>query len=263
MPDLPKAINPSKVCPSPHNFGYLQNKKTGKTIGLSCKSLSCPVCGPRQKARIRHAATKYFNRYPHTRMWTLTISNLNCKNPLTHYIILKECWRRFITEIRRCKVLRKDQRAVKFFKCLDVHKTGFIHLHVIVNVWIKQSVLQDIWEHICMEVLRVERHSAQIWITGVPTVSQAANYVVSYITKATLNIEGIVRKWSKSIRTKFFDVKKSNGEWKYVFGIWISDDDISESHAAYLSSLVDKGITSQEYKPFKSLNIELFATNST
>jgi hypothetical protein len=274
MPELQKALNPSVPlpdkpafeylqCPNPHMFGYLQNQRTMKKIPLSCHSLNCPVCGPREKARIQRAANKFFAKYKYTRMWTLTLSNFDCVNIMTHYYVLKEAWRRFITEIRRNRYLRKDQREFKFFKCLDYHKSGYIHLHVMVTCWIDQKFLQTIWERILMEILHYERHSGSVHVKAVPNARMAANYVSKYIVKATTNIEEHVRKWSKSVRTCFFEKKKSSGEWKYMFGVYCDTDYVKEMQALCLSLLVPKAITSHSYKEISSINLEIFSTDGT
>jgi len=203
----------SQICPNPSDRFMLANTVTGQHVYVPCNVYRCPVCGPRKLAKLRKAATAYFDTYKHVRMWTVTLASELMQDPIDHYLLLRECWKRFITEIRRNIALSDAQKHVQYFRCVDYHETGYTHYHILVNQFIDAKILRPIWEHICQQVTGRTNHTGTLHIGIVPSARAAANYAVKYVSKAIQFVRYTTKRWSKSKDYRLFPPKKKNDEW--------------------------------------------------
>ena len=201
------------TCPRCNHKFRMVNTKTGDSFEMDCNTYACPVCGPRKIRRLRKAAAKYFSQFSHIRMWTLTLTSNLFEDPVKHYKSLREAWRRFITEIRRNKALSKAQQKFRYFCCLDVHQSGYVHFHVMVDTYIDVHILAGIWNHICNTLTDTEHHVGSVHIKAMPNAKLAAFYVAKYVSKMAKWISYTNRRYSKSNNYRLFPIKNPNKEW--------------------------------------------------
>ena len=240
-------------CPTPSTFGYLLDSRDGSTKELGCNRWTCPYCSIKLRGRLFFASQRYFKKFKYIRMWTFTLQHTEEDSEYSHYLKLKEVWRRFVTEIRRSKYLRQDQRKFEFFKCLDLHESGFIHFHVLVNVFLPYKWCQDTWEHIAQELLGTKNHVGACNVIAIPSAKIASSYVVSYVQKVALSFYKGIRRWSKSNKLRLFDYSKSTSTWHFMLHGIPESIQFEKRYGSPLSLLVEDVPTSQQYRTSKDL----------
>jgi hypothetical protein len=176
---------------------------------------------------------------------TLTLSSNYSDSKEEHYKLLQECWRRFITELRRTKSLRKDERAFQFIRVPEEHQSGYMHMHCIINSFLPVAVLWPIWQHIIHEASNDPFLSGSVVITLMPGAKDGAKYLTKYISKLVGSENFIIRKYSKSGEVVLFSKKKSTGEWTFCFGIRPLSEDEAYNDIINFFTSPDKDITSQ------------------
>jgi hypothetical protein len=192
--------------------------ETGKTLPINCNRYDCPVCGPIKVKRLKKAIHNAIKSWNGVRMMTLTLSSKAGDTPEEHYKILQECWRRFITELRRTKSLRRDQREFQYIRVPELHESGYMHMHMIISHFLKQQVLYPIWIHIIHEVTNDVFIGGGVTLTGNKSCSDGSNYITKYITKLIDEVVFIVRRYSKSDEVVLFSKKGKKSRWQFVLG---------------------------------------------
>ena len=215
---FPKPVYTS--CPNTKPGWYLVNIDEGKYIPLPCNLYSCPYCGRKKIQKLYRALVTYFGQYQYMRLMTITLSSRVAETPEKHYVLLKEIWRRLITEIRRTKSLTKHQNGVQYVKCVDLHKSGFIHFHILISAYLPWKTIQDILGRIAKEVCGVIGHVASVNFQGILNTRNAARYVCKYVSKTCDQIQIRIRRYTRSGRIALFKRHQSNGCWF----IYISSD---------------------------------------
>jgi len=140
-----------KECPN--RFLHIFNPETGEYYYLDCKSWKCPHCGPRKAARLSKYFASQTSKFEVVRLLTITFRSVKGLDTEEHYKLLQEIWRRCITELRR------DPRfgvakEIKYLRVNELHQSGFTHLHLLVNKFIKQQYLYEKINHIAKVVLQ-------------------------------------------------------------------------------------------------------------
>jgi hypothetical protein len=225
VPSLSSDLKNFAKCPNSSNNSYLLNQKTGKTIPIACGRWDCPVCGEKKLWRLKKAVYNVIKPWKYVRMMTLSLSSNYSLAPEEHYKLLQECWRRFITECRRTKTLRKDQRNFQFIRVPELHKSGYMHMHCIIDCFLRQQDLYIIWNHIIHETSKDPFLGGGVNLTALPGAKDGAMYITKYVSKL-LSIESfITRRYSKSGEVILFHKTKSSGEWIFCFGIRTLNED--------------------------------------
>jgi hypothetical protein len=206
----------SNCCPNPARSLMFHHIASGKQLPVPCNKYSCPYCGKRKAKQLYAAIYDYFRQFEYIRMWTLTLSSKCDILPEKHYEILQECWRRFITEVRRSKVLSSKQRNLQYIRVSEMHKSGFIHFHVLVTEYVEFKFLQAIWNHIIQDFTGLSGKQGNINIKGIKAHKEAAHYVVKYVLKGSLTIDTRKKKWTKSGRCSIMTKHTSSGEWLII-----------------------------------------------
>lgn len=134
----------------------LVNRATGEAFRPNCRSWKCPSCAARKAKILSARSIEHFSREKFVTLWTLTITNRFFtrasagdepgSEQRAHHDVLLGAWRRMIQKIRagRCRFILGSRFTYLMVK--EQHKSGFCHLHVVVNQYAHWSKLQSLWE---------------------------------------------------------------------------------------------------------------------
>ena len=211
------------LCPKCSGF-RLHNIYTHETIVLSCRTYSCPVCGPKKINRLRYFLKEKISSWSCIRLFTFTMTNRYHESPEEHYKTLCLVWRYFITYVRRTMSLSKRQRNFSYVKCPDLHQSGYIHFHAFFSEYMPRDLINNIWEQSCQKILSCDTHAGNVHAEGIYNARSAANYVTKYITKSIDKAPFILYRYSKSKDVKLFPAKKQSDGWM----ILLPDSKISD-----------------------------------
>ena len=162
------------TCPTP--VGSYIHHHTGEHKPIPCNRWSCPYCGPIKKWRVAQRVNKGFHPeiLAGQRIRALTLTQ---KLGTNQYIM--DCWTRFRA------LLAKRNYHLMFFWSKEFTINGERHLHVLINAYIPQPVLQHCW------TIATHGESYIVWITGkefpdMPDgdIFNPAGYATKYLTKA-------------------------------------------------------------------------------
>lgn len=121
-----------EVCP--RRPLWLVSESTGAMVPASCRTYSCPVCGPRKARRIAQAATWAAGQADRARFVTLTL--------------FPDDWQKGRQKIRdlRRMLARRGLAWDLFWAVERGSQTGMRHAHGIQHGdYIPQALLQDVW----------------------------------------------------------------------------------------------------------------------
>lgn len=207
------------MCEKSKDFHFL-NTVDGTEIEANCNTYNCPECGKIKIARLRKYLYLSIRDWDKIRFWTFTLSKNIAPNEDEHRKIMGECWRRLLTYLRRNKSLRAYQREFSFIKVIELHKSGYLHYHVFVNVYLPWNIVNTVWESICQEQSGQTKHVAFCFVKGMINAKTCANYVCKYITKSIKTLPIYIRKWSKSSKQKIWPEKIKSGNWIMIRVGW-------------------------------------------
>lgn len=174
---------PRPECPNSPPRLRLLNTQTGEVVKLNCKAYSCPVCGIRKKMQLQNALEKVLNDWKTVRMWTFTASSNNC-TPTEHAEKMKLAWRKFTKYIRTSPILPNSIKTIQYVKVAELHKTGYLHFHILVDKFVSWDIFQTIWTQICAKVFQSETKCAHVNVIGTRYPKVAAKYVAKYVSKS-------------------------------------------------------------------------------
>lgn len=199
------------------------NIDTGESFRPVCKSYRCQKHGWMHQKRLETAIATLLKSWPVVRMWTFTLSSKVAETSEDHARILSQCWRYFITELRRNRLLSKKEQATQYVRFAEPHRSGFFHLHVLVNNYIHWVKVQALWVHACETVTGRQDKIAHCNVRGSKSVAGASKYVAKYVTKSAQLAPKNMKLWTRSSRIAIF--KKSVRIHEYVVhheltGIW-------------------------------------------
>ena len=205
----------------------LINNETGKvkSVQLECKSWTCEHCGPK-KAKVIFARAfagaigrklKGFRDKFSTKLFTLTLGGREFREKYTKaesYKIAKYHFQKLV------KNLRHVYGSFEYLAVLELHKDGYIHIHVILrgrNIAPK-SVLDDI-EYFWRDLYGL----GFVRINVVRSLEKALKYVLKYFFKEPPIFhegERIVPKRNRfyfNSRRALEPPKKREKSWDYVY----------------------------------------------
>lgn len=221
-----------KSCPRTSDFIALEHVDTHERVPICCNTYRCPVCGPVKIWKLKKALTQVFSSWKPLRFWTFTMKNDMFETPEQQYKVLMEAWRYFITYVRRSKALSKFQSQFRYVKVHEQHKSGYYHLHVVIDRYIDREVFQRIWERIIQEFLNRDTHVASVHVKIIPNAKCAAYYISKYITKQIHDHCPQKRFYSTSYHMKIFEKNDKTGEW---FVVYLKQSDASGQYANFIN----------------------------
>lgn len=133
---------------------------------LLCKSWDCPHCAKKKGKKIKKIIKANFDKS--AVMLTLTYQQAG-RDKLAVWQSLGKSWNNLLTYIKK-----KLKIKLKFVRVVEAHKSGFPHLHVIIDRFIPTNeALRTLMRYGFGYQMRQQKMSTQ----------NAANYVAKYLTK--------------------------------------------------------------------------------
>jgi hypothetical protein len=140
-----------------------------------CKSNYCEFCRPRNLLKIRRIL--YDNlKGEKWRLITLTFPD-HSKDVLTTLQSLYRQFKRFIQRIRR------KYPDVKFIRVIELHQSGYPHIHMIVNMYIPVAFIQKSWHDLGGGIVDIRAKKKLENKNKLPSYKQAARYLTEEIEK--------------------------------------------------------------------------------
>jgi hypothetical protein len=199
-----------ELCGKGHLVGTHISGKKMKIIPLFCGRWDCPVCGPK-KRKIWFA--RLLSGKP-DRLITVTHRPTTEYSPQEAATKLKRTWSRFADNQRR------KGRDMEYAWCLQWHKNGFPHLHILQRgAYIPQAELSLYF--------RKKLNSPIVDIRKNKSKNQAANYIIRYILRsaesdAAAQPKGFRIQTSMNYCLEWDDRKKAQHDedwtWKFTPG---------------------------------------------
>lgn len=137
-----------------------------KVIRLFCNSFSCKFCAEKKRQmlffKIRDSI-KFLNM----RFLTITLSDLEFSKE-NHALYFQQLFAKFLRQIR------KTYPSFKFVRITESHKSGYVHYHLLVNLFLPFEFLK--------KRLKAIEKNASVYIKKIPQQKQAG-YLAKYLTK--------------------------------------------------------------------------------
>jgi len=115
--------------------------------------------------------------------------------------IINHAWNKMLT------VLRKRFHDFKFIKVLEISDSGFVHLHVLFNIWIPQEFLRHHWEkYTGAFIVNIERPK---------NLRSSAAYIAKYISKNCNDFSNL-KKFFLNRKRKFSFSRNWNFRFKKI-----------------------------------------------
>ena len=203
-------------CPDELKHLNFYNKNTRKFVPIPCNRYKCPVCGQFKLRRLYSAMLKYFQQFKFVRMFTFTFTTSGGYSVEDHFKIMQKAWHATWREIRRTHILSRRQNNVQFVRCLDLHKSGYVHYHVMVTEFLPVLDIARIWNYNLQRFSGMLGHVGSVHAMGILSHKTATRYVCKYVLKCAEQLSGKTHRFSKSGRVRLFDIRVSNHEWIVV-----------------------------------------------
>jgi len=172
--------------------------KDGEVRPFNCKSWSCLSCAPRRARRLKKAIIREAENLGLQRFLTLTLDPKDMLYPIM------EIWRKF-----RVYLVRRGYNK-GFIWVKEHHKSGILHLHVLLGAFIPQAWISEAWNALGGgKIVYIKYVDAQ----------RIGAYLTKYLTKELL-IEGFEpgeRRYGCSRSIVLFE--KAGDGWKVV--VWL------------------------------------------
>jgi hypothetical protein len=144
---------------------------SAKFVKVTCKCWSCPHCAPRKAMRYKRAVGELAETHRLNKMLTLTLdpNKLNGEDSARY---INRIFANF-----RIYLKRKLKRSPKFIRVLECHKSGVAHLHILLDSFIQQKWISNVWSRlgggVIVDIRQIQMRSA-------------ASYLGKYLTKEML-----------------------------------------------------------------------------
>ncbi len=179
-----------------------KGKTSSRYVRLGCKKWVCPKCGAKKVKRLRHAIIKTAVEKNMRRFLTLTLDPKSCSPEESIYYI-KKSWDKF-----RVYLKRKFGVSVSYIAITELQKSGYAHLHILVDRYIQQSWISANWQAV---------GGGKIVFITLVDIQRIAGYLSKYLTKELLlgGYKPNQRRYTTSRDIVLF-VKKTTGKWKLI-----------------------------------------------
>jgi hypothetical protein len=192
----------------------VNGRKVFKYVRLKCKAWGCGDCGPRKAYRLQKAIQAYAVKHQLTRLLTLTLDP--SKAPPAEECIphIRAVWAKLRVYLGR-RERRRAKKAITFISILEFHKSGYPHLHVLIDRYIPQSWIRSSWNAVGGgQVVDIRR---------IYDLHRVSAYLAKYLTKEMiLSAPTKVRRYTTSRGVALFKRRKRPSGW------WLEDYSIEK-----------------------------------
>lgn len=192
--------NRNSVCGRRALRGHLDGR--WRYSRFRCKCWRCECCGPRKAARLRRAIVRVATAKDLRRFLTLTLDPATCtpEDSIRH---IRQCWNKFRTALKR-----EYGTSISFITILELQKSGYAHLHVLIDRYIPQPWISSAWQAM---------GGGKIVFIKQVDIQRVAPYLSKYLTKDLLlaDFRRRQRRYTTSRDIKLLAVSPS-GTWDLV-----------------------------------------------
>lgn len=166
---------------------------------LGCKRWTCPRCGPKKAKRLRKAIIVKATELGLRRFLTLTLNPATC-TPEESIVYIRKCWHKFRTSLKR-----RYGRSITFIAVLELQKSGYAHLHILVDRYMEQRWISEAWQAV---------GGGRIVDIRLVDIHRIGAYLSKYLTKELLTValRRRQRRYTTSRNILLF-VKSPSGTW--------------------------------------------------
>lgn len=184
---------------------------------LHCKSWKCPDCAKKKRINLYHSMLNFFKDAKAIPMWTFTASSRDLE-PLQHMRLMQNAFHTFLKECRRNPLITASNRKFKYVRILELHKSGYVHYHILTNRAVDYHILQAAWEHACILAgfPNTDTKFCNVNCIWKANAKHAASYIVKYVLKAVEDFPDFISRWSKSKNTEITTKYISPDKWQLV-----------------------------------------------
>jgi hypothetical protein len=252
-----------------NNF-VLINTKTGESFDVRCNTYACDFCGPKKRFKLASALEKHFDSYSHIRLWTFTLSSRFFDTPETQVKALSRVWHYFITYCRRNQLLTEKERQFQYVKVFEPHRSGYFHLHALLDRYIRIEKLYAIWTYAIRKVVGSDEPAGYCYVVGSKSSRRAAHYVSKYVVKTARHACRRMNYYSKSAGIALFErhpgnsqfvLLRKDSEWASYFLSFPPLLDLYKNTGTGLNCL--EGVLTQNRSDSKLFQLPLFVTSNT
>lgn len=169
---------------------------------LGCKRWRCYRCGPKRARQLRKAIIDKAEELKLQRFLTLTLDPSQCSvEQSVEYI--RETWNKLRTYLRR-----RYNQPITFISIIELQKSGYAHLHVLVDRYIPQKWIKSAWQRVgggkFVNIKFVDVH-------------RVAAYLSKYLTKDLFlnQFKPGTRRFTTSRGINLF-IKPKKGTWQLI-----------------------------------------------
>ncbi|MDE2222756.1 MAG: hypothetical protein KGK03_06770 [Candidatus Omnitrophica bacterium] len=123
-------------------IGARESEERWLHLRVYCKRWVCPKCGPQKASKLRKAIIKKASEKDLRRLLTLTLDPSKCKAEESIPYI-KKCWNKMRTYLKR-----KFGKNISFIAVLELQKSGYAHLHILIDRYVDQAWASEAWQAI-------------------------------------------------------------------------------------------------------------------
>jgi len=202
-----------------------------KVHPLLCHSPYCETCNNIKRIKLYNKLKQFANNRQ-LRFLTLTYKyDNNCENILEKY---SKDFNKFITYIRRLNY------KFNYFKIIEFTKKQTIHFHLLIDSYIPQQLISNLW-------FQITSDSFIVFITRLMNNKQLINYCLKYISKSFNNNQDLfvvykIRRYSFSRFTYDFNNNNDLKPTNFIFQqrIFKSKSEIVNYYIYYYGTLTYK-----------------------
>lgn len=114
---------------------------------------------------------------------------------------------------------QSNKRELKYIKVLELHKSGFIHYHVVFEHYLPVSVIRSLWQNAIWHYIKCIDTPGNVHVKKLKHANQAANYLAKYVVKAANEVKKSLKRrtrlYSKTNNIILFGKKESTDSWHY------------------------------------------------
>ena len=175
-----------------------------------CKSNYCDVCRPRNLVALRKQLYESLG-HRKWRLVTLTFPD-HSKDILTTLINLNRQFKRFIQRIKRV------HKSLAFLRAIEIHQSGFPHVHLIIDSYIPVAFLQKHWHDVGGGFVKINSKKRGEKKCYAYTYRDAAHYLTDELEKHNQDPHRLGPTfWQAACKTittsRNIKIKKRQTEW--------------------------------------------------
>jgi hypothetical protein len=202
------------------NLGkFLVNATESTFTNCPCKTYACADCGQFAKYRLQKALSHYLSQFKSIYFWTFTFRSTIFESIKQNHSLAPQIWRRFTVLMRIWLKSRGLLDDFKYIKVLELHKSGFIHYHVVFERFFPASAIRKMWHEAIKSFINTSETPGNVHAKVLKHANQAANYLAKYVVKAAKEIKQTLRKktrlYSKTNNVILFTKEASHDSWHF------------------------------------------------